>query len=146
MMREINDAGLAIIKKAEGLFLTAYLCPSKIWTIGYGHTKGVQEGDTCTEDQALEWLADDLVEAEEDVAREVGVGLNDNQFSALVSFTFNVGGGDLATSTLLRDLNNGSYDAVPGQLALWIHDHTGAVDGGLVTRRAAEAALWKTPT
>jgi lysozyme len=67
----VGNKGLDIIKEAEGLRLKAYLCPAKVWTIGFGHTKGVKEGDTCTISQADQWLREDCQEAEEAVARLV---------------------------------------------------------------------------
>ncbi len=80
--------------------------------------------------------------AEDAVTDLVKVPLSDNQFSALVAFVFNIGVGHFAKSTLLRELNAGQYDSVPGQLALWNHIN-GVVNVGLTRRRAAEIALWK---
>lgn len=146
MTRQINQSGLAIEKKFEGgPFLQAYRCPAGVWTIGYGHTRDVVEGMTCTVAQAEAWLLEDNEDAQDNVSREVSVPLNDNQFSALVSFVFNLGAGALAHSTLLRLLNAGKYDEVPGQLAQWCHAD-GVTLEGLVRRRAAEAALWNTPS
>lgn len=139
--RHINDAGLALVKRFEGLKLKAYRCPAGVWTIGYGHTRGVKAGDVCTREQAEAWLRADLEEAERDVLRLVKSPLSDNQFSALVSWTFNLGGGSLARSALLRRLNLGYYDAVPGEMKRW-NKAGGHVLPGLVLRRDAEAKLW----
>lgn len=144
----INEAGLELVKEFEGCLLKAYLCPAGVWTIGYGHTKGVRKGQTCTQAQADAWLREDLRESEQAVGRLVTVKLNGNEFSALVSFVFNVGSGNFRTSTLLSRLNRGDYLSVPDQLARW---NKATVRGrkvvlpGLVRRRAAEAALWLRP-
>jgi Phage-related lysozyme (muraminidase) len=141
MARMINSAGLALIKEYEGLRLEAYpdQADPPIWTIGYGHTHGVKEGDTCNQFQADEWLEQDLIEAESKVLRLVKVPLTDNQFSALVSFAFNEK--DFPVSTLLKKLNAGDYEAVLTELPKWKYaGHK--VQPGLVKRRAAEAALW----
>src|SRR6185312_14346538 len=113
MARMINAAGLALVRAHEGLRLESYQDSVGVWTIGYGHTKGVQPGQTCSQHQADEWLEQDLIEAENAVSKLVKVPLTDNQFAALVSFTFNLGAGKLAGSTLLKKLNEGGYTLVP---------------------------------
>ena len=151
-MRQTSDNGIAKIKQWEGLRTIAYKDGGGVWTIGYGHTSDsnlkVVPGLTITEAKAEELLRIDLREAEQIVNKEVKVPLNVNQFDALVSFVFNVGPGNpktkapgFLTSTLLRKLNAGDYDAVPAELARWNKDN-GKVVNGLTRRRAAEAALW----
>jgi len=140
--RHINEAGLALIKEFEGLHLTPYQCPSRVWTIGYGHTRTVRPGMVITSGQAEQLLQEDLRSAELGVTRLVQVPLSDNQFAALVSFVFNVGIGNLERSTLLRLLNRGWYEQVPAQLTRWNKAH-GETLGGLARRRAAEARLWR---
>ena len=83
--------GIEFIKAHEGLRLDAYLCPAGVPTIGYGHTHGVKMGDRITEEQAEKFLIDDLIVAETEVNR-YGLNINQNQFDALVSFVYNVGG------------------------------------------------------
>jgi lysozyme len=141
MTRTINAAGLALVREYEGLRPEAYRDTSGIWTIGYGHTRGVKPGDRISIEQAKQMLEVDLMEAERAVMALVKVQLTDNQFSALVSFVFNEGEGAFARSTLLRKLNEGGYGLVPACLKSWIFDN-GRVLPGLVKRRAAEAALW----
>jgi lysozyme len=141
MTRMINAAGLALVKDYEGLRLEAYPDTSGIWTVGYGHTAGVTEGDSVSAERAELLLEADLMEAERAVASLAKVPLTDNQFSALVSFVFNEGEGAFAKSTLLKKLNEGGYALVPACLKSWIFDN-GRVQPGLVKRRAAEAALW----
>lgn len=145
MNRYVNNAALDLIKQWEGLRLTAYQDVAGVWTIGYGSTKGVTAGMRITEEQATERLRADLATAEHAVWNAVDVDLNDNQFGALVSFVFNVGGGAFRSSTLLRKLNAGDYASVPAELAKW---NKARVNGvlipitGLSNRRAAEAGLW----
>lgn len=139
--RRVNQDGIDLIKEFEGLRLTPYLCPSRIWTIGYGHTRTVYDGMRVTQEEAELLLQEDLRLFERAVARLVSVPLSDNQFSALVCFAFNVGVGNLESSTLLRLLNRGWYEQVPAQLMRWDRAN-GEVMGGLARRRAAEARLW----
>jgi lysozyme len=150
MSRTINRRGLDLVKQFEGFYPEAYLCPAGVWTIGYGHTRGVRQGQTATEEEAEAMLRQDLSEAAEDVERLISVPLNDNQFSALVSFAFNAGAGNLQQSTLRRKLNVGNYEEIPFELNRWVKA-TDPVSGkkrtlrGLVRRRSAEGDLWLTP-
>ncbi|MBV8061638.1 MAG: lysozyme [Alphaproteobacteria bacterium] len=140
-VRRTNDAGIGLIKDYEGLHLKPYLCPARVWSIGYGHTRGVYTGMIVTPAEADALLQQDLRLVEPAVQRLVRVPLNENQFAALVSFTFNVGIANLEQSTLLRLLNRGWYEQVPAQLMRW-NRARGEVLGGLSRRRAAEARLW----
>jgi lysozyme len=140
-VRRCSNAGLAIIKRSEGLRLTAYQDTGGVWTIGYGHTgPDVHQGLTITEARADELLRADIMEAEGDVRRLCPV-TTQNQFDALVSFTFNLGGGQLEKSTLRRLHNEGKYAEAQGQFGRWINDN-GRELPGLVTRRADEAELY----
>lgn len=139
-----NEAGLAIIKDREELFLNAYLCPAKVWTIGWGHTRGVKPGMVCTREQAEAWLQEDIAVAEEAVDRLVDYHLSNNQFSALCSFVFNIGETQFAKSAVLRDINNGDFDDVPAHMALWKFGG-GQVLKGLIKRRRMEGELWEMP-
>ena len=142
-----SQAGVDLIKQFEGQRLTAYKCPAGIWTIGYGHTSAagapeVQPGMTITYQEANAILVRDLGKYEDAVDRLVKVPLTQNQFDALVSFTYNVGEGALAKSTLLKKLNAGQYDAVPAELMKWTKGG-GKELPGLVRRRRAECAMWR---
>ena len=139
--RAVNGAGRALIKEFEGLRLQAYLCPAGLWTIGYGHTRTARPGMAVTAEQADWLLDDDLRQVAREVERLVSVPLNDNQFAALVCFTFNVGARHLQQSSLLRLLLRGWYEQVPAQLLRW-NKVRGEAMGGLTRRRAAEARLW----
>ncbi|BEM36217.1 hypothetical protein SME06J_49090 (plasmid) [Serratia marcescens] len=90
----ISEIGLAFIKQFEGLPLSAYQCPANVWTIGYGHTAGVQPGNMITEQEADNCLRLDIAESVRAVNRLVKVTLTSNQFDALVSFVFNLGAGN----------------------------------------------------
>ena len=144
-----NAAGLSLIRQAEGLRLRAYPDPGTggdPWTIGIGTTvypdgRKVRRGDRCTPQQADEYLAHDLQGFERDVAAMVTVPLTGNQFSALVSFAYNVGASSLRSSTLLRLLNAGDYAGAANQFPRW-NRAAGRVLPGLVRRRAAERDLF----
>lgn len=138
---QISATGIEHIKRWEGLRLDAYQDGGGVWTIGYGHTLNVGPGQTISAEQAEAYLITDLEWAQDAVNELVSVPLSQHQFDALVSFVFNVGRKAFADSTLRRLLNAGDYDAVPAQLARWVHDN-GARVQGLVNRRAAEAGLW----
>lgn len=142
-----SQAGIDLIKQFEGVRLESYVCPAGVLTVGVGHTSAagspkVVPGMKITYQEANAILANDLVKYEDAVDRLVKVPLTQNQFDALVSFTFNVGEGALAKSTLLKKLNAGDYDAVPAELMKWTKGG-GKELPGLVRRRRAEAALWR---
>lgn len=149
MPRQINQAGLDLIRQWEGKYLTAYHGAADrpgLLTIGYGHTDAagppkVVAGMTITEQEAQDILRSDLGKVEASVERTVKVKINDNQFAALVSFVYNVGENNFAGSTLLRKLNAGQYDVVPSELMKWTKAN-GVTVKGLANRRAAEGALW----
>ena len=133
--------GLELIKHFEGCELTAYKCPAGVWTVGYGHIKGVSEGMTITQEQAEQMLLDELVEYENYINELVLVDLSQNQFDALVSWVYNLGPSNLRSSTLLKVLNSGDYNGVPAQIMRW-NKAGGKVLEGLTRRREAEARLF----
>jgi lysozyme len=140
---KISENGLALIQHYEGCRLSAYTDSAGIPTIGYGHTKGVQMGDVCSDTQALEWLAQDVTSAEECVTLcTASVRLTQNEFDALVSFTFNLGCAALRNSTLLRKLNAGDRNGAAVEFGRWNHAGGKVVDG-LTMRRHAEADLFQ---
>lgn len=136
-----SGACRALIREFEGCFLQAYRCPAGIPTIGVGHTRGVKMGDNCSVQQADVWLTEDLQDAEAAVNTLVKVPLAQEQFDALVSFTFNLGRAALAESTLLILVNKRSYKAAAEQFDRWVYAK-GKKLAGLVRRRAAEKALF----
>lgn len=146
----ISEKGLAMIEKFEGCLLKASNKLDGVWTIGYGQTgryygKRVRRGMTTTKAEAHAWLRDHSIKTYEDaVTQAVKVPLNQNQFDALVSFTYNVGVGALKQSTALRKLNAGDYAGAADALTMWTKCN-GKVLAGLVRRRKEERALFLTP-
>lgn len=138
----ISQQGLDLIKSFEGLCLSAYKCPAGVWTIGYGTTADVKEGQSITKERAEELLREDVKRFEQQVQRLVKVPLTQGQLDALVSFTYNLGAANLANSTLLRLLNAGDYEGAAVQFDRW-NKANGMVLPGLVKRRAAERALFE---
>ena len=136
-----SEEGIALIKKFEGCELTASQCSANVWTLGYGHTKGVREGDECDVERAEDMLINDLQEFERWVNELVKVELSQHQFDALVAWTFNLGPTNLAESTMLKRLNVKDYEIVPTEMRRW-NRAGGQVVDGLVRRREAEALLF----
>ena len=134
--------GVSLIKKFEGCELEAYQCSANVWTIGYGHTKDVEKGDTITKEEAEQMLVDELHEYENYINKYVNVALSQNQFDALVSWVYNLGPANLKASTMLKVLNDGKYEEVPYQMKRW-NKAGGKVLDGLVRRREAEALLYQ---
>ena len=139
---QISKEGICLIKKFEGCELEAYQDAVGVWTIGYGHTKNVQEGQKISEEEAESMLLHELMEYCKYVEDAVEVPLHQNQFDALVSWTFNLGAGNLQSSTLLKVLNQRKYDEVPEQIKRW-NKANGKVLEGLTRRREAEALLFE---
>ena len=144
---KVNSKGIQLIKTFEGCLLNAYLCPAKVWTIGYGSTqyldgKPVKPGDKITQQQAEELLIDTVNIFAQGVEKLIKVELNDNQFSALVSFAFNLGIGNLQKSTLLKKVNeNPNNHMIRTEFAKW-NKVGGKVLNGLTRRRNAESQLY----
>ena len=145
-----SEKGLAMIESFEGCLLKASNKLDGVWTIGYGQTgryygKRVRRGMTTTKAEAHAWLRDHSIKTYEDaVTQAVKVPLNQNQFDALVSFTYNVGIGALKQSTALRKLNAGDYAGAADALTMWTKCRR-KVLAGLVRRRKEERALFLTP-
>ncbi len=138
---EYSQKGLDLTAEFEGLRLEAYQDIVGVWTIGYGHTKGVKKGDKITKVKAMEFLKLDIKSAVDDVKRVVKVPLTQGQFDALVDFTFNLGGGALERSTLLRLLNEKNYEGARMEFHRWNKAGGREVDG-LTRRRAAEVVMF----
>ena len=139
---KISGEGIALIKFFERCRLTAYRDTGGVWTIGYGHTKGVRSGLIWTQNQADSALLTDLRKSEGYVDHYVKVPLKQYQFDALVSWTFNLGSGNLRSSTLLKKLNKRLYNEVPKEIERW-NKVNGRVLLGLQRRRSAEALLFQ---
>ncbi len=138
---KISNKGLDIIKQYEGLKLQAYQCTAGVWTIGYGHTKGVKQGDSINEEQAEQYLIRDVQVAEDAINAE-NLNINQNQFDALVSFVFNCGVAAFKSSTLLRKIKADANDpAIADEFAKW-RNAGGSAVAGLVRRRGSESNLY----
>ena len=138
----ISQEGLSLIKKFEGCELEAYQCAAGVWTIGYGSTKGVKEGDTLTQKEADNLLLHEMQEYESYIKELVKVPLKQNQFDALVAWTYNLGPTNLNNSTMLKKINEKDWEEVPNQIKRW-NKAGGKVLEGLVRRREAEALLFQ---
>lgn len=141
MSRQINDAGLELIKSFEGFSAYPYQDSAGVWTIGYGHTKKVNSWSSpVTEEEAGDLLRADLADAEADVEAQITAALNDNQFAALVSLVFNAGTAPLER-TLGTLLNSGDYEGAADEFLKWDHVD-GRLSAGLARRREAERGLF----
>jgi|TARA_R110000787_G_scaffold237170_1_gene343619 lysozyme len=139
---EISSEGISLIKKFEGCELEAYKCAAGVWTIGYGHTKDVTEGMEITQAEAETMLKDELLDYCNYVDMYVQVPLEQNQFDALVSWTYNLGPTNLKSSTMLKVLNTGKYEDVPEQIKRW-NKANGKMLDGLIRRREAESLMFQ---
>ena len=145
-MRHINERGIEMVKSFEGLALKPYLCPANVWTVGYGATVGSDGGpidpdmEAISEDEAEALLIRDLESSEGWVSRLIKTALTENQYSALTSFTFNVGAGALQRSTLRMKLNRGEVQNAADEFPKWKFSNK-RILAGLVRRRAAEETL-----
>ena len=141
ILMKLGERGTEMLKYFEGCKLTAYQDSVGVWTIGYGHTKGVYDGMTITQDQAEQMLLSELEEYEGYIENMVTVPLTQNQFDALVVWVYNLGPTNFKNSTLLKELNAGNYNAAGQEITRW-NKAGGKVLAGLVKRREAEAELF----
>lgn len=142
MALRTSSRGVSLIKQFEGCRLKAYKCPAGVWTIGYGHTAGVKEGDTITQQTADNYLRNDLVIYENAVLKYDSIyNFNQNQFDALVSFTYNCGTGNLKN---LTQSGKRTVSQISASLVNY-NKAGGVVLLGLKRRRAAEKELFDTP-
>lgn len=142
----ISENGIALISTFEALREHAYADPGTgdyPWTIGYGHTAGVKQGDICTPDETQAWLRNDAQSAVACVNSAVKVSLSQNQFDALASLCFNIGCGNFSNSGLVKVLNGGNYQVAATHFLGWDRA-AGQVLAGLTRRRRAEMELFLT--
>lgn len=142
----VSNKGVDLICEFEGKRLVAYDDGVGVWTIGFGTIKypngvRVEKGDTCTLDQAKEYMRHDLIEFEHTVNSSVKVPLNQNQFDALVSLAYNIGSSAFKSSTLVKKLNTGDYQGAADQFNVWVNAG-GKRMQGLVNRRDREKLLF----
>lgn len=143
-------AAVALLAGVEGLSTKSYKDTGGVWTICYGETRGVTQGQTATKQQCWEMLQQSAVEEYDWLAKQLP-GLNANQYGALVSFCYNVGRANCASSTLFTIIRKGDYIAAGKQFARWHYvkklDCTIRSNNcyGIVDRRKAESTLWSKP-
>lgn len=135
------EAAVSFIKKWEGFRDVAYLCPAGVWTLGWGHTEDVVEGERCTKEQAEVWLRKDLQSVQRRLAPYIDVPVTENQFVALLSLAYNIGVAGLVRKCpkLMLALNAKDYDAAADEFL----DITNGGIPGLVRRRGEEAQLMR---
>ncbi len=143
---DISENGYALIRDFEGFESKAYKDTGGVWTIGYGTIKypdgrSVKQGDTCTREQAEQWLKSDCRWVDACLDKYVKATISQNQFDALASFVYNIGESQFRSSTLLAKLNAGDYKVAAANFDRWIYDN-GKIITGLVNRRAQEKALF----
>jgi lysozyme len=149
VVKKVDQVGFDFITKHEGLRLEAYLCPAKVWTIGYGQTfypggKRVQNGDLITIEEANDMFKKVLANFEQNVYNLTRDDISQNQFNALASFAYNIGIGALRGSTLLKKVNKDPNDpAIKDEFMKWVNGG-GGILAGLVKRRREEAKLYFT--
>lgn len=153
---QMSEHGIDLLTEWEGFKPNAYNDIVGVATIGVGHAltpaeksagalnidgTSVPYANGLSEDQVKALLGSDLQRYESALNDAIAVDLAQNQFDALVSFCFNIGIGGFQGSTVLKDVNNSNFDAVPGDLRMW-DKAGGQVSDGLVNRRAKEISLW----
>lgn len=146
---QISQAGIDLIKKHEGLRLRSYLCPAGVWTIGYGTTgPQIKQNMVITKAEAEAFLKEDLVKFTTGVLNACAPSVpTQNQLDAFVSFAYNVGLANFATSTPLKQFKAGNLEAAANGFTLWVKAKDPAtgkkvVLPGLVKRRTEEKALF----
>ena len=141
-MMQLSKTGIELLKHFEGCELKAYQDSVGVWTIGYGHTKGIYEGLEITQSEAEKMRGAELPESEGYISDKVVPMLQQHEFDALVCWVYNLGPTNLSSSTMLKKLNAGEFKEVPFQMKRW--DKAGGQPLlGLTRRRNAEALLFK---
>lgn len=139
------DDAIKLIKDFEGFSAEAYKCPAGVWTIGYGWTHGVKEGDVITKDEASKLVEQEVMkiakQVENALGNEIFSQLNEKQISALIDFVYNLGIGTFKQSSLYRLIMQGKFDEAGQIFDLYVKGG-GKVLPGLVRRREAEKELW----
>ena len=136
-----SPKGISLIKSFEGLRLKSYQDSVGVWTIGYGATRGIGPNMAITNEQAERMLMNDIARFEPELDRLAKVPLSQNQWDALMSFTYNLGADNLGSSTLLKRLNAKDYAGAAEQFARW-NKAGGQVLAGLTKRRTAERVMF----
>lgn len=141
------EKAIELIKEFEGFKEIAYKCPAGVWTIGYGWTHGVKEGDTITEEKASELVQQEVAkiarQIEATLGKDVFASLTNNQVCALIDFVYNLGLGNFKDSTLCKMIKSGQIMEAGNQFQRWVKSGNKVLPG-LVNRREAEKKLWFT--
>jgi lysozyme len=136
-----SSKGLRLIKGFEGLRLESYKCPAGVWTIGYGHTKGIKPDMVIDQSKADEYLIEDIAPIER-FLNALKINFRQEQFDALVSWIFNIGVGDFKGSTLFKKISADAPDEeITDQIVRWVYAG-GKPLPGLKKRRIAEANMF----
>ena len=141
----LKDKDLAFIREVEGLEHNAYQDEGGVWTIGYGHTRGVKEGDYASTHKANMYLNTDLIIFEIQLQKLLRVDLSQNQYTALLSLMYNIGATKFGDSTLPKHVNEEKFHLVPDEIRRW-NKVNGEVSLGLTNRREKEAKLFVNET
>lgn len=132
----------SLIMHWEGLFLHAYQDEVGVWTIGYGTTEGIHSGMTCTKDQAIQWMRNEMKQCASSILSVIRAPVNSAELSAMISLTYNIGIGAFSHSTLVRRLNAGEPRLdVANEFLRWVYAG-GRVLNGLVARRREERSVF----
>ena len=139
------EKAVELIKKFEGFKETAYKCPAGVWTIGYGWTHVVKEGDTITMEKASELVQQEVAKIAKQIKTTLGTevfeSLTENQICALIDFVYNLGLGNFKNSTLCKMIKSGQIMEAGNQFERWVKSGNKVLPG-LVNRRKAEKNLW----
>lgn len=143
MPRFTSFNGIELIKSFEGFRDVPYYCASGILTIGYGHVISQKEHyHSISEYEGEELLKRDLLRAELAVINNIDISLSQNQFDALVSLTFNIGGGALQRSSIRQKINRkASIEEIKNEFLRWVHIK-GRIIQALVKRRKIESEIY----
>ena len=136
----LNKAG-RLIAEFEGFSSTVYRCQAGVPTIGFGHTRGVVDGQTITKEDALRLLMSELSTLQKALASVIHVDVTEGQFVAILSLVYNIGMWKFRTSTLLRELNKENFVNAGNEFARWIYVKR-QPNEGLMRRRAKEREVF----
>ena len=146
---QISYNGIKALKEHEGFKAEAYRDTGGVWTIGYGTIKvdsrAIEAGQTCTREQAEQWLYKDLTWAQTAVNQLVRVQLQQYQYDSLVDFVYNIGENAFSKSTLLHKLNSSDFIGAAKEFDRWVFDNKRIIPG-LVTRRRMEREMFEGPS
>ena len=141
---DLKSSRLAVelIISSESFRSKAYQDSGGVWTIGFGTTDGVKEGDTITVEDAFSRLIDHIEMVERELYRLIDTHITQGEFDAMVSFVYNIGTGAFAKSTILKKINESNFGEAAKEFNRWVYDN-GKKLKGLIARRKKEEALFR---